>query len=1017
MATLQLHGPALARPDGRAAVALSAREAALLAWLHLEGPTPRSRLAGLLWPDRSEAQARANLRQTLARLKRDAGPLLHEAEGRLALAPGVAVAPAGGAVLLGPLAFDDAPELDAWLQARREADHRALQREHLSGGRAALAAGALDLALAAADALLALQPESEEAWRLRMEALHRRGDRAAALQAWDDCRHALRSAFGVVPSAETQALGRRLLEDDTGPAAPGLPEALRHPPRLVAREALLADAERCLALGHAVLLQGPGGIGKSRVLAELARRAGPALRVGARPGDAVQPGALLARLAEALQAAGQGEGLEPLAAGRPLRSALEHRAALAALAAALQAAQQAGHRLLVVDDLQFADPASLEALQGLIGRWWEAGPGQALLPVVAWRPGEAGPAAQALVGTLLASGRATRLDLAPLDEAGVHALLAAVAPERAGLEALATALHRQLGGRPADLLEALRSLWLDGAGWRPGQALPVPPTLADAVRRRLEALGPEALQLAQLAAVAQADFSLPLAAAATGRTPLALAPLLAELGRAQVFDGRGFAHDLVAEAVQQSLPEPLRAPLHRLVAEHLAARNERPASVAHHLEAAGAPQEAVPWHLAAGRQARCRWQLAAAADAFDHARATADPQRQRALALQAGLEAAHVWLLSDRPGAPAAARAAIEAVAPTVQGPAEQALLDAARLALLHAEGSVAAAAEAARALLPALASAGLAPGDAAHALRRVASFVPYGVDAVRALALAETLLPALAGDRAAHTEALATRGMLHHWLGQARESAADLEAAWALLGDDGDPAQRIVVGNRLLRVRHSLGELDAALAVGDRVLALAERSGVRIGVRADLAHVLGMLRIGRGELAAGRAQLDAACRGLQDEGLPLPDAILASLAVAELRAGRPDAAQAWLDRHPPPGRPDHAMVDLHWLVARAHVARARGEPVTRWTDALAALPADALPPGARLEQRSALAALDALPADALAVLAADLRARGLAGLLGAVQRARGRAGDAAAAAEGAALARHNDLWIDPGSG
>jgi DNA-binding SARP family transcriptional activator len=50
MPTIHLFGlPALSR-TGRADLPLSAREAGLLAWLHLEGPSPRARIAGLLWP-------------------------------------------------------------------------------------------------------------------------------------------------------------------------------------------------------------------------------------------------------------------------------------------------------------------------------------------------------------------------------------------------------------------------------------------------------------------------------------------------------------------------------------------------------------------------------------------------------------------------------------------------------------------------------------------------------------------------------------------------------------------------------------------------------------------------------------------------------------------------------------------------------------------------------------------------------------------------------------------------------
>ncbi|MBL8304529.1 MAG: hypothetical protein JNM26_17390, partial [Ideonella sp.] len=177
---LQLHGTtALLRPDATP-LALSAREAALLAWLHLEGPTPRARLAGRLWPTGDEAKARANLRQTLVRLKRAAGTVIAEDGRGLHLDPAVTVVPADGARLLGALEFDDAPDLAAWLAQRRDAAQRDLLRERLGAAREHLAEGDLDGALEAADALLASDPAVEEAHRVRMEVFHRRGDRAAA---------------------------------------------------------------------------------------------------------------------------------------------------------------------------------------------------------------------------------------------------------------------------------------------------------------------------------------------------------------------------------------------------------------------------------------------------------------------------------------------------------------------------------------------------------------------------------------------------------------------------------------------------------------------------------------------------------------------------------------------------------------------------------------------------------------------------------------------------------------------
>src|SRR5258708_14225635 len=55
--------------DGRR-VELERKEAGLLAYLALEGPSSRSRLAGLLWPDGAEERAPGNLRQRLTRLRK-----------------------------------------------------------------------------------------------------------------------------------------------------------------------------------------------------------------------------------------------------------------------------------------------------------------------------------------------------------------------------------------------------------------------------------------------------------------------------------------------------------------------------------------------------------------------------------------------------------------------------------------------------------------------------------------------------------------------------------------------------------------------------------------------------------------------------------------------------------------------------------------------------------------------------------------------------------------------------------
>ena len=70
-------GAACVYADGRV-LALEPKDALLLAYLALIGPTPRRELAALLWPDVDEERARANLRQRLFRLRKALGVELLE---------------------------------------------------------------------------------------------------------------------------------------------------------------------------------------------------------------------------------------------------------------------------------------------------------------------------------------------------------------------------------------------------------------------------------------------------------------------------------------------------------------------------------------------------------------------------------------------------------------------------------------------------------------------------------------------------------------------------------------------------------------------------------------------------------------------------------------------------------------------------------------------------------------------------------------------------------------------------
>ena len=71
---VRLMGSAILTGSAGGELRLERKLAAALAYLALEGATPRSRLAGLLWPESPEATARNNLSQMLRKLRLAVGP-------------------------------------------------------------------------------------------------------------------------------------------------------------------------------------------------------------------------------------------------------------------------------------------------------------------------------------------------------------------------------------------------------------------------------------------------------------------------------------------------------------------------------------------------------------------------------------------------------------------------------------------------------------------------------------------------------------------------------------------------------------------------------------------------------------------------------------------------------------------------------------------------------------------------------------------------------------------------------
>lgn len=648
---LSLARTPLLRAAGAAAVPLSAMDAALLVWLALEGPTPRARMAALLWPQSDVQAARNSLRQRLFKLKHLGGAELVTTGVTLALADGVVHDLDGADSVLGDEPLAVGPEFDAWLEQQRA---RCRQRRWQTLCRLcdeAEAAADWPQALAHARQLLLLAPTSEQAHRRLMQLHYLAGDRSAALLAFDDCERALKDEVGARPAAETLALLATIEQAQSPLALPAagrrVPVAVLRPPRLVGRAGAWQALQAAWAAGHMALVSGEGGLGKTRLATDFAAAHGVVVLAGARPGDERTAYAAFSRLLRAFP-----RGLWP-ALATPLQRELarllpelgdappplQGEADSARFFNAVAALFGPGTALaggVLFDDLHFADEASLELLQYVV----DAHPGGWLVTA---RIGETSPAARRLIETWLSRPDAAHVPLQPLTLAEVAELVDTLGIAGLSGQRAAPALLQRSGGNPLFLLETLKAGWLQ-RGAAGADELPLVPVATPGVHalieRRISRLSVAAVQLARCAAVAAPDFSIELAAHVLALRTIDLADPWAELEAAQVLVDGAFAHDLIFEAALASVPVPVARQLHAEVAAFLSTRRGDPARLAHHWQAAGRWPEAGAALCAAAARARDAGRaqeaaalLAKAAVAFErcgHAAARFDALLERA---------------------------------------------------------------------------------------------------------------------------------------------------------------------------------------------------------------------------------------------------------------------------------------------------------------------------------------------------------------------------------------------------
>lgn len=299
---------------------VSSKAQALLCYLVITGQThSRDELAGLLWGDMPEPEARANLRVVLSNLRHLVGPYLNINRQSVAFNPQSATrsdiadflasmqhiettkpehhietlheaAKLYRGNLMHGFYVRDAPDFEEWLLIQRErcrqlavqtfyliAAHHTMRGEYLEG-------------IQYTSRLLEMEPWHEEFHRQLMLLLALSGQRSAALMQFETCQRVLAQELGVTPAEETVALYQRIQDGICPTAGTNTSFACSRSGACPTRTSLLPlpfvgrgkeyhwlinqweDAQK-QHHGILTLVEGEAGVGKTRLVEEIVRYA------------------------------------------------------------------------------------------------------------------------------------------------------------------------------------------------------------------------------------------------------------------------------------------------------------------------------------------------------------------------------------------------------------------------------------------------------------------------------------------------------------------------------------------------------------------------------------------------------------------------------------------------------------------------------------------------------------------------------------------------------------------------
>ncbi|MEY2422182.1 MAG: hypothetical protein QOI95_2249 [Acidimicrobiaceae bacterium] len=501
-------------------------------------------------------------------------------------------------------------------------------------------------------------PFRERFWAQLMLALYRSGRQSDALRAFQRARDVLVDELGVEPGQILRAMEADILAHaPTLDAGAGVTATRAH----LGGDADVTDAEpvssesvflgrrselaRLMAAvdrtrtgsGRLVLVSGEAGIGKTRLVNELVGSLGPDVIVARGSGyeGGLAPGFWswvqvlravceqgddgLVRSSLAPHASVLHQLIPEIVGGasdideRPTRDASRFQLYDAVTGFLLQVARDQP-MVVVLDDLHWVDPASLE----LLGFFAERLSSAALLFIGTYRPNEVSEALADALANLARAGVHERLELSGLALADVEELIRRTTRAGAG-SGVAAAVHGRTEGNPFFVGEVVRLLVSENLlAEPPDRAVRIPEGVRDVIRRRMARLPEQTAVLLTLAAVIGLEFDLGLVEEAAGLEPdLAFDVVESAVVSGLIIEdpsapGRfRFSHGLVQEAVYEEVTALRRSRLHARIAHalerHGAANDTKGiADLAHHYfqaARAGDAASAVEWAMRAAEAA------------------------------------------------------------------------------------------------------------------------------------------------------------------------------------------------------------------------------------------------------------------------------------------------------------------------------------------------------------------------------------------------------------------------------